>query len=149
MKEKQKDILQDPRLDKPLSKEAARTRYDRSSIEDQTEDAVQFESLAEVKIKKAMTDGVFDDLPGKGRPIDLNNYCSMPEHLRMGYQMLKNSGYLPEEVRLKKEMEIIKEEIQQCASEAEKQKLMKRLSETSQQFNFYMEYNMKFRKSLF
>ena len=149
MKKRQKDILENPRFNKPLSKEAARVRYERLSMEDRNEQVVQFENLAETKIKRAMAEGVFDNLPGKGQPIDLHGYYSLPDHLRVGYQMLKNSGYLPEEVRLKKEMELIKEQIQQCASEGEKQRLMKRLSETSQRFHFHMEYNKKFRKSLF
>lgn len=142
------DILQDPRFDKPLSKETARLRYDQATA-DSTERAVRFESVAEAKIKRAIANGSFDNLPGKGKPIDLKNYNSMPEHLRVGYQMLKNSGYLPEEVRLKKQMASIKEKLQQCTSHQEKQQLLKALSKASQQFHFHMEYNRKLRKSLF
>ena len=44
----------------------------------------------------------------------------MPEHLRTAYLILKNSGYVPEEVRLKKEMEILKEKIKACRSTEKK-----------------------------
>ena len=98
-------------------------------------------------IAQAIKKGDFDDLPGKGKPLDLSKYFAMPEHLRMAYQMLKNSGFLPEEVRLKKEMESLKEKIQKCESKGEKDALNKQLVEVSQQYNFYMEYNMKFKKA--
>ena len=32
----------------------------------------------------------------------------VPEHLRMGYKILKNAGVLPEEMQLKKEMVSLK-----------------------------------------
>jgi hypothetical protein len=93
-----------------------------------------------------MADGAFDNLPGKGKPLDLKGYMETPEHLRTGYHILKNAGYMPEEVRLKKEMEAVKERIRLCSSKDEKIKLNKVLADISQQFNFYMEYNKKFRK---
>ena len=149
LKVKGKDFVQDPRFDRPLSKETARLKYGHPVVEDEAQRPVRFENLVEAKIKKAMADGEFDNLPGKGRPIDLHAYDSMPAHLRVGYQMLKNWGYLPEEVRLIKEMAAIREQLSHCASEAEKQKLMKALAEATQQFHFHMEYNKKFSRSLF
>jgi hypothetical protein len=99
-----------------------------------------------MKIKKAMAAGEFDNLAGKGKPLDLKKYYDMPEHLRTAYQIIKNSGYVPEEVRLKKEMETLKEKIKDCRSQEDKHKLMKELAEISQQFNFHMEYNKKLKK---
>jgi septation ring formation regulator EzrA len=66
-----------------------------------------------------MHDGEFDDLPGKGKPINFKKMSNVPAHLRAGYQLLKNSGFVPEEVRLKKEMESIKLKIKSCANENE------------------------------
>ena len=108
---------------------------------------VLFIFLVEARIRKAMAEGEFDNLPGKGKPIELKTYYDMPEHLRLAYQMIKDSGYIPEEVRLKKEMEILKEKIKQSKSEEKKQKLLKEFGEISQQFHFYMEYNKNLRKS--
>ena len=131
-----------------LSKESARARYENMKNEQEKEAIGQRADLVEIKIKKAMAEGQFDNLPGKGKPLDLSKYFEWPEHLRIAYQMLKNSGFLPEEVRLKKEMGILKEKIAHCESETEKQKLKKQLTETSQQYNFYMEYNLQFKKTL-
>ncbi len=131
--------------DKPLSKENASAQYKLSSLKEESKAADKFESLAETKIQQAMEEGAFKNLSGIGKPIDLNKYYAMPEHLRLGYLILKNAGYLPEEVRLKREMELIKEKIRKCRSENSKKKLMRELAQTSQQFNFYMEYNKKYK----
>ncbi|MCJ7772517.1 MAG: DUF1992 domain-containing protein [Desulfobacterales bacterium] len=140
-----KNKKENKNLGKPLSKENARSKYKLLLSEKENRSADTFENLVEAKIKKAMDEGAFKNLQGKGKPIDLSKYYGMPEHLRLGYQILKNAGYIPEEVRLKKEMELIKEKMRKCRSEKSKSKLMKELSEISQQFNFYMEYNKKFK----
>lgn len=130
---------------KPLSKENARVKYEKILSSEDTPSSDKFEDLVEAKIQKAIADGKFNNLRNKGKPLDLSKYYETPSHLRLGYQILKNAGYLPEEVRLKKEMEIIKEKIRKSKSEKRKQKLMKDLSEVSQQFNFLMENNKKFK----
>jgi len=140
-----KDEKENKTVSKPLSKESARARYQDLSEEDERASKDRFKDIAEAKIQQAIADGEFKNLKGKGKPIDLNKYYGMPEHLRLGYQLLKNAGYIPEEVRLKKEMETIKEKIRKTKSENKKKKLMKELADISQQFNFYMEYNRKFK----
>jgi hypothetical protein len=63
------------------------------------------ERLAECKIEQAIARGDFDDLPGKGRPIpDEVALDLIAPELRMGYRLLKNAGYVPEEVRLLREI---------------------------------------------
>ena len=84
-------------------------------------------------------------LQGKGKPLDLGKYNEVPEHLRTAYHVLKNAGYVPEEVRLKKEMELIKAKIKRCDSQKEKEKLIQELADISQQFHFCMEYNKQFK----
>jgi len=142
-----KKNLNKPKLDVPLSKEGARANYENLADENQKESKETFEDLVERKIQKAMAEGGFDNLPGKGKPIDLKHYYDVPEHLRIAYHMMKDSGYIPEEVRLKKEMEILKEKIKNCRSNEDKQKLMQELNELSQQFHFHMEYNKRFKNS--
>ena len=145
MKDKKKDINSNSKFDKPFSKENAKSKYEKLADEDKPESKDKFVDLIEAKIKKAMAEGEFDNLAGKGKPLDLQKYYDMPEHLRTAYHIIKNSGYVPEEVRLKKEMETLKEKIKASRSEEEKSKLMKELAEISQQFHFHMEYNKKLR----
>ena len=57
------------------------------------------ELLAERKIEEAIARGEFDDLPGVGRPLDLDDDPLVPEELRVAYRILKNAGYVPPEVQ--------------------------------------------------
>jgi hypothetical protein len=61
--------------------------------------------LAERKIQEALAGGEFDELPGAGRPLDLSDDALIPEELRLAYRILKNAGYVPEEVQALKEIE--------------------------------------------
>jgi len=54
--------------------------------------------LAERKIAEAVARGEFDDLPGTGRPLQLDDDPLVPEDLRVAYRVLKNAGYVPPEV---------------------------------------------------
>ena len=124
-----------------FSKETAKLRYENLQNDEAEAPDEAFEDPVEVKIKAAMAEGQFDNLPGKGKPLDLKRYIETPEHLRTAYHILKNAGFVPEEVRLKKEMELIREKIMHSKSKSEKDKLNKELADITQQFNFYMEYN--------
>ncbi|HVD92887.1 MAG TPA: DUF1992 domain-containing protein [Vicinamibacterales bacterium] len=59
-----------------------------------------FENLAERKIREAIAAGEFDRLPNAGQPISLDDYFSVPEHLRMAFSVLRSANCLPEEVQL-------------------------------------------------
>jgi len=127
------------------TKENARASYEGlHGAEDKDPD--NLENHIEVKIRKAMTEGEFDNLKGKGKPLDLGKYAEVPEHLRPAYHILKNAGFVPEEVRLKKEMETIREKIKKCDDLKEKEKLLKKLAEISSQFHFHMDYNRQFKR---
>jgi hypothetical protein len=57
-----------------------------------------FDLLAEQKIAEALANGAFDDLPGAGQPLELDDDPLIPEELRLAYRILKNAGYVPPEV---------------------------------------------------
>lgn len=54
--------------------------------------------IVEQKIADAIAAGEFDDLPGAGKPLDLDDDTLVPEDLRVAYRILKNAGYLPPEI---------------------------------------------------
>ncbi|MBF0228652.1 MAG: DUF1992 domain-containing protein [Desulfamplus sp.] len=62
-----------------------------------------FESLVEERILKAQKNGELDNLPGQGKPLNLDD-MSIPEEFRMVHRILKNSGFLPPEVELRKQI---------------------------------------------
>jgi hypothetical protein len=91
------------------------------------------------KIKEAMAKGEFDNLPGKGKPLDLDAYFATPEHLRMGYSVLKSANLLPEEMDLLKQIEDLRKSLDSCTSQIEKRAIQKQLSEKLTNFNLRME----------
>jgi hypothetical protein len=86
-----------------------------------------FEKLAEEKIKEAIDNGEFDNLPGKGKPLDLESYFATPADVRLGYSVLKSAGCAPEEVVLMKEIESLKKKLAVCEREDEKKKIEKEI----------------------
>ena len=64
---------------------------------------VGFELVVEERIKEAIREGAFDDLPGAGKPLVLDDDRMVPEDLRMAYRILKNSGFVPPELETRKE----------------------------------------------
>ena len=144
MRDRKPDKYKPDKLDRISTKENTRARYEKLRNEKAEESDQPFEDPVEIKIKKAMAKGEFKNLQGQGKPLDLSRYDKIPEHMRTAYHVIKNAGYVPEEVRLKKEMEVLKEKIKRCESQKEKDKLMKALADVSQQFHFYMEYNKQF-----
>ena len=54
--------------------------------------------LAEQRIAEAVSRGELDDLPGAGRPLQLDDDALIPAELRLAYRVLKNAGYVPSEV---------------------------------------------------
>jgi len=63
-----------------------------------------FDQIAEARIRAAAERGEFDDLPGAGRPLSLDEDALVSGELRMAYKVLKNAGFVPEEVRLRRDM---------------------------------------------
>jgi hypothetical protein len=60
--------------------------------------------IAEERIRKAQEEGAFDNLPGKGQPLQLDDDSFVPEELRLTYKVLKNSSCLPIEMEMRKEI---------------------------------------------
>lgn len=98
-----------------------------------------FSILAEERIKEAMKNKEFDNLPGKGKPLPKDDLAHVPNELRIGYKILKNAGMVPEEVQLKKEMLQIEDLIACCHDENEREHLKKKLNEKLIRFNLLME----------
>lgn len=46
-----------------------------------------FSQLAEEKIRKAYQEGFFKDLPGFGKPLDLDDLQGIPEDMRMAVRI--------------------------------------------------------------
>jgi DnaJ family protein C protein 28 len=69
----------------------------------------EWRDLVERRIREAMADGVFDNLPGEGQPLDLSRNPYLDPSLELAYSLLKNNGYSPEWIARDKE---IREELE-------------------------------------
>ena len=96
-------------------------------------------TLAERRILEAIKEGVLDDLSLHGQPIRREDFSGVPEDLRMGYKILKNAGYLPEELQVKKEILTLKDMLSACTSPEEKEDFKRKLSLRRLQFDILME----------
>ncbi|WPC81466.1 DUF1992 domain-containing protein [Bacillus halotolerans] len=85
--------------------------------------------VSEDKIKRAIKDGEFDNLPGMGKPLPKDDAAHLPESLRMGYRMLKNAGMAEDEGALKKELMTLNHLIFKCYDEKEREQLVRKKSE--------------------
>ena len=88
----------------------------------------RFEDLVEQRIRNAMADGAFDDLPGRGRPLALDDAALVPEDMRIAYRVLKNAGFLPEELELRNAIAGIHRLLDEVLDTDERRRANKRLA---------------------
>lgn len=86
------------------------------------------DQLAEANIEEALERGILDDLPGMGRPLELDDDAMVPENLRAAYRILRNSGHLPQEVTLYSEIRNVESLIGRMEHGGERASAVKRLS---------------------
>ncbi|HEY6997104.1 MAG TPA: DUF1992 domain-containing protein [Candidatus Binatia bacterium] len=81
--------------------------------------------IAEQRILEAQREGAFDNLPGKGKPLELEDLSWVPEDLRIGYHVLKNAHVLPPEVELLKDIHSLEDLLKHVEDESERRSLAK------------------------
>ena len=84
-----------------------------------------FWRIAEEKILDAQRAGAFDDLPGKGQPLHLEDLNWVPEDLRLGYMVLKNAHVLPPEAELLKDIHTLEDLLKHVEDEGARRALAK------------------------
>jgi len=84
---------------------------------------------AERHIADAQRKGEFDNLPGQGEPLILDDDSAIPEELRTGYRLLKNAGCLPPELEQRKEAMVLNDLLVEIRKDDERYpELSRRLS---------------------
>lgn len=99
--------------------------------------------IAESKIREAIERGETKNLPGAGKPLKIDNMLFVPKEDRLAYTVMKNSGLVPDEVALKKEIESLQKTIDQFPDVEYKDSLKKKLGETSIRYKIIMEKRSK------
>ncbi len=104
-----------------------------------------FQKIAEEKIREAMEQGLFDDLPNKGKPLKFEDESWVPEDLRLAYKILKNAGCIPPEMEMRKEIIDLKELLKTIDDDEERIRKIRELNFKLLKFNigrkrpFYLE----------
>jgi len=89
----------------------------------------------EKRIKEAQERGDFDDLPGHGEPVILEDDSNIPEELRLTYKILKNADCLPPELQLRKDIRQMEDMLDSIPDEKEKYRQIKRINFKIMQLN--------------
>lgn len=94
-----------------------------------------FDILAEQRIADAIRRGEMDGLPGAGRPLVFDDDPFQSPEQRMANRILKNAGFVPREVLLRREIAALRKALAEAgegeggdeAGEAEKAHIRRRL----------------------
>jgi Domain of unknown function (DUF1992) len=100
---------------------------------------VPFSRVAETRIREAIAQGEFENLPGAGKPLDLEEYFSTPEDLRMAFSILKNANCAPAEVELLNEISRLQRAIAETPDAAARQQLQRTLVERQTELAIALE----------
>ena len=94
-----------------------------------------FQKIIEKRIKEAQRKGDFDDLPGSGEPIPIEDDSHIPEDLRLAYKILKNANCVPPEIQLRKDIRKMEDMLDNMSDEKEKYRHIKKINFKIMQLN--------------
>jgi hypothetical protein len=81
------------------------------------------DAIVEPRIREALANGALDDLPGAGKPLELDDYPGLTPEERMEALLLRTLGEVSEEVLLLREIRADRERIAAATDEAERERL--------------------------
>ncbi|HXV11255.1 MAG TPA: DnaJ family domain-containing protein [Burkholderiales bacterium] len=87
-----------------------------------------FNAIAERRIREAQQRGEFDNLPGSGAPLALDDDRLVPEELRVAYRLLKNAGFIPPELAAHREIRDLEQLLQAAETDGQRQHLLARIN---------------------
>jgi hypothetical protein len=87
-----------------------------------------WQKIAEERIREAVERGDLDNLPGRGRRLEMEDDSHLPAELRMAYKVLKNAGYTPPELDLRNEIHQVEDLLANAPDEKSRYKALKRLN---------------------
>ena len=103
-------------------------------------------SLIEKLIDEWVSQNPEEHLPGKGKPLDLEEYFRWPEDKRMGYSLLRNAGCVPPEVALLQEIDSLRQSLDRCTDPEKRRYLRDRLQTRQVEFNMHLEERQRSRR---
>ena len=86
------------------------------------------DTIVERRIREAQERGEFENLPGSGAPLALDDDPLVPEDLRVAYRLLKNAGFIPPELSACGEIRELEQLIQAADTDDDRRHLLARLN---------------------
>src|SRR5215213_4239367 len=68
-------------------------------------------ALIDEQIQDALRKGQFADLPGKGKPLKLDDDSHVPEQMRMANKLLRDNDLVPEWMQQGKDLDAAREKL--------------------------------------
>ncbi len=78
----------------------------------------RLESMAEKMLREAIEAGEFDDLPGKGQPVDLSENPFEDPDLRVVHKLLCEAGFAPAWIEERKDIDAVFEAARETLTRA-------------------------------
>ncbi|MGH8783141.1 DUF1992 domain-containing protein [Paraburkholderia sp.] len=85
------------------------------------------DALVEQRIAAAVSRGAFDDLPGAGAPLALDDDLMVPEEVRVANRILKNAGFVPPAVEQLRALRDLRDELAATGDAAARCRLQARM----------------------
>jgi hypothetical protein len=68
-----------------------------------------WKSITDEIIREAMEDGKFSNLPGEGKPLNLDDDTNTPEHLRLTHKLMRDNDIAPDWIIDGQDLEAMRE----------------------------------------
>jgi Domain of unknown function (DUF1992) len=90
--------------------------------------ALAVESIVEERIQAAIRRGDFDNLPGTGKPLELDDDRLVPVEARIAHRILKNAGLVPPEVLERREIAELDRALSSMTDDSERKRALAKLA---------------------
>ena len=91
-------------------------------------------------LSESQSNGELRAAPSYGKPLNFGDgYDETPAELRMAFKMLKDSGFVPPEVELMREIEALRKQLDSAADDDTARPLRQALADRRQQLALRME----------
>ncbi|WP_020060379.1 J-domain-containing protein [Bacillus sp. 123MFChir2] len=119
--------MKEKELDKALKKQEI-------LVKDEKVWSYTYEDHISSIIKRSQKEGVFDDLVGKGKPLQIDKSLSYNPEKQL-YKTMKDNRILPGWIELSKEIDTLKEKLHTCTEKEEFAEMVERINKKIYEHN--------------
>jgi len=90
---------------------------------------MNYRSPIDAIVARAIANGELDNLPGHGKPLNLDDEAGVPEDMRMTFRIMRNSGIVPPEVEAMQRLTKLREAWAAETDPVERERLGREISQ--------------------